>query len=273
MTDNTAVAVSSPAIRDEPQLAPRLGLWILTFVLAGSYGGIQLAVAVPVLLWLLATHQIQGRQDALDSPLMIWGALIGLGLAAIVTVSIGLIWPRLWQALAGMDSPSFAGWLAWSKPEWIPLWAIPPMTIPLLVGLALVIDRFVGSSTVNPQLKLFASPGLRMLASVTVTTAVPVAEELIFRGALFNALLPPKTKIVPGWQRNVVPVVVTSVVFAALHRLAGIESFAEIAQITVLSFYLSMLRAVTGSVKSSIVAHVTWNALGAIALSASSLIH
>lgn len=253
-----------------PNHPPRLGLWILAVVLGGSYMVIQLLVMVPVVAWLMATGQLRNRQDVLDSPTMILTALAAVAVAATVTIIVALVWPSLWQAISHTPGLSAADWLGWRPAQVIPLGTIALVTPLLVIGLSLAVDRIFHETGPNLQARLFASDLSRILASVIVTTVVPVAEELIFRGALFNALLSFREDLTP-WQRNLAPVLVTGVLFAAIHRFTGVDTLAGMVQITILSFYLSGLRAVTGSVKASMLAHFTWNLLGALALSASGM--
>ena len=73
-----------------------------------------------------------------------------------------------------------------------------------------------------------------------------------------------------GWRRHIVPFVLTTVLFGAVHLLAGFQAMGSIVLIFLLSAYLTALRAVTGSVKTSIVAHLVWNLTAAVGLAISS---
>ncbi len=87
-----------------------------------------------------------------------------------------------------------------------------------------------------------------MLAFITLVIIAPIAEEIIFRGYLFGRL----KKYAPVW----VAIVVTSVVFGALHGAwnLAIDTFA-------LSVVMSLLRQNTGSLWSSILLHMSKNGL------------
>lgn len=62
------------------------------------------------------------------------------------------------------------------------------------------------------------------------------------------------------------PFVIVSLLFGGAHLLAGFATLAAIVQIVLLSAYLTALRAVSGSVRPSLVAHMVWNMAGAVAL-------
>lgn len=99
----------------------------------------------------------------------------------------------------------------------------------------------IGFNNLNSQFEY-------ILAFVVLVVAVPVAEEILFRGFLFGKL----KKFVPVW----VAVLVTSVLFGALHGSwnVAIDTIA-------LSVVLCVLRQTTGSLWPSILLHMTKNGI------------
>ena len=87
---------------------------------------------------------------------------------------------------------------------------------------------------------------LPLLAVVT-----PVCEELVFRGFLFDRL----TRALGGVSA---PVILTSVVFAALHLPATLSQAGLLLGIAIV---LGLARALSGSVWPGIVMHGVWNAM------------
>ena len=87
-----------------------------------------------------------------------------------------------------------------------------------------------------------------LLAFFVLVVAVPVAEEVLFRGYLFGKL----KKFVPLWAA----ILVTSVVFGALHGNLNV-----IVDTIALSIVLCILRQVTGSIWPSILLHMTKNGI------------
>ena len=85
-----------------------------------------------------------------------------------------------------------------------------------------------------------------ILAFVVLVVAIPVAEEVLFRGFLFGKL----KRLVPVW----VAVIVTSVLFGVLHGSwnVAIDTIA-------LSVVLCVLRQITGSLWPSILLHMIKN--------------
>ncbi len=87
-----------------------------------------------------------------------------------------------------------------------------------------------------------------ILAFIVLVVAVPVAEEILFRGFLFGKL----KKIVPIW----VAILITSIVFATMHGAwnVAVDTFA-------LSIVLCILRQITDSIWPSILLHMTKNSI------------
>src|SRR5262249_39040784 len=140
---------------------------------------------------------------------------------------------------------------------------------PLVFLVSIAVSAVLGPSEVDAQLQLFTSPARQIFATLVVSTVVPIAEELIFRGGLYSALLPPSHFSTPKWTDHVLPVLVTSPMFSLVHLLGGFQTLPPFIAVGMLSLYLGLLRAFTGSVKASIVGHMTWNLIGAIFISLS----
>lgn len=87
-----------------------------------------------------------------------------------------------------------------------------------------------------------------ILAFIVLVVAVPVAEEILFRGFLFGKL----KKIVPIW----VAILMTSIVFATMHGAwnVAVDTFA-------LSIVLCILRQITDSIWPSILLHMAKNSI------------
>jgi membrane protease YdiL (CAAX protease family) len=126
----------------------------------------------------------------------------------------------------------------------------------VLVGVSLTTDI----AEIEIQAQMFSTLPLQITSFIVVSTVVPLAEEVIFRGALFNAVMRPSAT---GLRGLAVPVIVSSIAFAVLHVPSGFVMLGPILQITLLAFYLGVLRAATDSVIPSVVAHMTWNLVSA----------
>ncbi len=267
---NTLLPVAHVPSQSSPRPVPsRLGRWLLTIVLLLTYFSVQIIVAIPFVLYLMTTNPHALREPLDQVPLVVWATLIGAGIAGAATIAVAWVWPAAWRLLTHQAGLTKADWVAWSAPHHIPLWVVGLTTLPIVFAVNTVVQLALGPSDVTVQEMMFTSPARQVVASLVVSTVVPVAEELIFRGALYSALLSPRNKVDPRWFHHILPVMVTTPLFAAVHGLAGFESLPPFVAVGALALYLGLLRAATGSVKPSIVGHVVWNLSGAVALTLS----
>jgi membrane protease YdiL (CAAX protease family) len=260
------LTVASP---DEPS---RLGRWLFAVTLVISYLPMQIVFALPAVGYYLLSHPIRSTADLqtlLESDYVVWASLIAAALAALLTICVALVWPWVW-AIFTRRHISLREWLAWRKPERFPLWSVPLLTVPIVVLLGLV-AVLVGPAEVEVQLELFRTPALQIASTLVVSSIVPVAEEFIFRGALYSAILPREVPDREDWQRQILPFALTTLLFAAVHLLSGFQTWAAILQIALLSAFLTGLRMLTGSVKPGLLAHLLWNLTAAIGLIASTI--
>jgi membrane protease YdiL (CAAX protease family) len=266
---------------ESPELQPtpgKVGLWMLAGALFAAYLPMQLVVAmVGLIIWgivLGATGQtgmieqlMANPEAALESVGLLWLALVAAAIAAVITLIVAAVWPTLWRFFTTRRI-GLGQWVAWRPARRLPLWMVPVITLGVILLVGLVVGERFGPTEVDIQIQLFSTPGLQIVAAVVVSTIVPLAEELIFRGALYEAILPKNG----GWKRHIVPFVVTTVLFAGVHLLAGFQTVGSLVIIFLLSAYLTTLRTVTGSVQASVLGHLVWNATAAIGLLVASVV-
>ncbi len=258
--------IDEPALEDRPPAAAR---WLLFLLLAATLLLVQILVAIPVLLVLTASNRVSNQaqlETFITSEPGLLLVIIAAAVAGIGVVLAALVWSPVWNFFSESRKFRVSNWLAWYKPEHLRLWHIPLITIPLLLGLGLGVGVIFGDSVVEAQLQLFSTPLLQVISSFTVIFIAPISEEIVFRGGLYNALLRTSRGDEPPWLRHILPYLITSLAFAALHLSAGFERLGSIVLITVFSFYLTALRSYTGSIKTSFIAHLSWNALAALGL-------
>ena len=96
----------------------------------------------------------------------------------------------------------------------------------------------------------------RLIAFFTLVVAAPVAEELIFRGWLYDKIRTRLSLRVPEWAGVIISILIVSVLFGIVHMQwnVGVNVFA-------LSVILCLLREVTGSIYAGIFTHMIKNAV------------
>jgi membrane protease YdiL (CAAX protease family) len=252
---------------DSPHESPApsmLGRWLLVVILLSTHVLLQLALGLAYFWWMTSLSVTpMSIDELLVDPSFNWAALLAAGFAAVMTVFAALIWPVIWEKITASAVP-FAGWFSWRKPKFIPLWTVPVGTVVVMIFVGYGVSALVGPTEVEAQQGLFSTLGLALASSITVVTVVPLAEELVFRGALYNALLDIVSKERPVWLRHILPFVVSGALFAGAHLLTGFVNPGSIVSIILLSAFLTGLRALTGSLWPSLVAHIVWNGTAAI---------
>jgi uncharacterized protein len=162
-----------------------------------------------------------------------------LGIAGWFTVAVGLL-VFMWAAFAltffvlGIDPTSYA---------------------PSRDGLndvnssAGMVEKLMADLADEPFLFALAMPG--------VTIAVPIVEEIIFRGALFSALR-------HSWFGKTGAVVITAAVWALVHGMAAPWLFVFI--IFIMGLVLGWLLLRFGSLTVTIMCHAVWNLFSSLAI-------
>jgi membrane protease YdiL (CAAX protease family) len=266
--------VNPPAQVEPESRPPAWGRWLLAVTLFSTYLPLQIVVAIPPLIATLMSYGplntqadlTRALEQFMESEAILWITIGSASVAAVVTIAVAWAWPWVWHLFAPATRFSLVDWLGWGKPRWIKTWMIPLITLPFLLVVVIGISLTAGPGEVDVQMQLFSTPSLQIASAVVVSTIVPLAEELVFRGALYNALLRSPREGEPRWRRHIVPFLIVSLLFGGAHLLAGFATLAAIVQIVILSAYLTALRAVSGSIRPSLAAHMVWNMAGAAAL-------
>ena len=234
LTETTGEIITDPQPTTKPSPVAR---WLLTGILFFMYLPMQLVIAVPMVVIVI---MVEGpdilTKELVESEVFLWITLLAAGIAALLTITIAAVWSPLWKWFS--EKRITAGeWLAWRRPSRIPIWVVPLITLPVLFVVGIGVAVFVGPTEIEVQEQLFSTPALQTATLIVVSTIVPAAEELIFRGALYNALLRARRADSRRWERHLLPFTITCAAFASIHLLAGFETPGAIVQIFLLSVY------------------------------------
>ncbi|MEI6228953.1 MAG: type II CAAX endopeptidase family protein [Candidatus Saccharibacteria bacterium] len=140
-------------------------------------------------------------------------------------------------------------------PNWTEIWVTPAGFVVYLIISGLLmwlatsyLPGFDSSQVQETGFKNLNQNYEFVLAFLALVVAVPVAEEVLFRGYLFGKL----KKIVPVW----LAIAVTSLVFGVLHGNLNV-----IIDTVALSVVLCVLRQITGTIWPSILLHMLKNGI------------
>ena len=173
---------------------------------------------------------------------------------AVLVGSQGVAYAALFLILAKILDVNY-GAPFWQSLGWVPSrmssGAAIGTGILLAFGLALVGGLLRIPDVDSPMQKMLEAPYGAVILAVFGTTVAPVAEELAFRG-----FLQPLAVRTAG---TVAGILLTSVLFGLLHLEQNGDSWAHVGLITVAGIAFGVLRHLSGSLRTSILAHAAYN--------------
>lgn len=126
----------------------------------------------------------------------------------------------------------------------------------LLFLLALGVTSIYGERKTDLDILIESSIYTRLATAFVAVFTAPLAEELIYRGLLYRAL-----EKAAGMG---VAIAIVSLLFAGVHVFQYRNNIAVIIVITVLSFTLTVTRAITGKLLPAFIIHLVFNGIQSI---------
>ena len=128
----------------------------------------------------------------------------------------------------------------------------------ILLSVAWLVTKFWGGNKTQLDLLIESSMATRFVTAFVAVATAPLVEELIYRGVVYPAI--------EKAAGVAVAVVAVSLLFAGVHVFQYMNNIAVIVVITLLSFTLTIARAVTGKLMPSFVIHLVFNGIQSIIL-------
>jgi membrane protease YdiL (CAAX protease family) len=181
-----------------------------------------------------------------------------LGLPLLIAEFIGyvIVFLALWLLFARYGKPLFES-LAWVEQPFRPL-HLAVLGIALALA-AVILENVLNTPDVEtPFLKLLNDTPSRIGIAVFGVTLAPVIEELLFRGFL-QPVVVDSFGVLPG-------ILVTSVLFGALHLMQNAFIWQSGVLIMIVGFVLGVVRHVSGSTRASAITHIAYNALPSLSV-------
>ena len=216
---------------------------VVGIVAALIAGGITLVVRHPDL-----AEGVEPTFDAMDTSI---SAIAQFGCMAL------MIWLLVHRRGRGMRNDLGVRW-AWADAPWI----FAGIALPFAIGVTqlpitkLWEDGNRGKQQIGSDLQASAA-GWRMVLIITIVVVTPVIEEIVFRGIVLRAALR-RMHAAPA-------VIVSGLSFASLHLL-DFATFPSFPALFVLGTLSAVVAVRSGGVSRSILMHVGFNLVGAIAL-------
>ena len=146
------------------------------------------------------------------------------------------------------------GWPPNASPAMTTMLSI--VTAIVLFSLAFAITMLYGDRKTDLDLMIESSIYTRFATAFVAVVTAPLVEELIYRGLLYKAL--------EKAAGVAVAILVVSLLFAGVHVFQYRNNLAVIAVITLLSFTLTVARAVSGKVLPAFIIHLVFNGIQSV---------
>jgi len=126
----------------------------------------------------------------------------------------------------------------------------------ILFAVAVLITSLWGGAKTDIDLLIESSVPARFVLAFAAVATAPFVEELIYRGIVYTPLERAAGKVIS--------IIAVSLLFAGVHVIQYWNNIAVILVITILSFTLTITRAVTGKLLPAFIIHLVFNGIQSI---------
>ena len=218
-------------------------IWVWAFFTLA----IVILPSLGIIFWASLGHlKLSGSPEAiLNDPKVI---LVGVSSAFVVH---GLTLLLAWNVVTQFRRRSFAQAVGW---QWHPRFRWPHATVTVVIFLGTVfgLSQILPGGETEFDKILETSASVRIVVAMLAVVTAPLVEELVYRGMLYPAVA---AKYGQG-----VAVVSVALLFAVVHFQQYGGSKLILVSITLLSFLLTGVRALTGRLLPSYAIHLLYNA-------------
>lgn len=239
-------------------VASGFGVWVFSI---GALLGVQL---VAVIAWAFL-QQAAGRpvpfedqQEFLrwiESPPVVLVSVASSVVAHVLTLGL------CWAVVTSFGRRSVLEGLGWGWPGQSVVAKVLLVlgTTALMLAVFFVLERALPQSRETAFDRLLkTSQQVRVAIAFLAVFSAPIVEEVVYRGVLYSAL---RSKI-----GVVVAVLIVTMLFGAVHFLQYWGAWSSLIGVTLLSFVLTVIRAVTRSIKPCVAIHLLNNVVGALGI-------
>jgi membrane protease YdiL (CAAX protease family) len=244
------VPMESPWLSSWRDVGISIGVWIASVVMLLI---VPLIYTLPYLIWRIAKFGPPNPEALASDKLLIFYSVIGILPTHLLTFVI------VWLLITyGGRRPFWKNidfdWPSGSSP--IVVTMVSALVATLLFLLALGITSLYGARKTDLDLLIESSIYTRIATAFVAVATAPLVEEVIYRGLLYKTL-----EKAAGMG---VAIAIVSLLFAGVHVFQYRNNLAVILVITVLSFTLTVARAVTGKLLPSFIIHLVFNGIQSV---------
>ena len=227
-----------------------VGVWVSSVFLLLM---VPTVVALPYLIYRIVAFGPPTPQALASDKMLIFYSILGVLPAHLLTLGI------IWMIVTEAGRRPFWTTIGFEWPENMgALFSILLSVIVGLVlfGLALGVTYLYGERKTDLDIIIESSLYTRITTAFVAVATAPLVEELIYRGVLYRAL--------EKAAGTGITIAIVALLFAGVHVFQYRNNIAVITVITLLSFTLTVVRAITGKVLPGFIIHLVFNGIQSV---------
>ena len=231
-------------------VAKAIGLWVVSVFLLVL---VPLVAIVPYVVYKLATvgPAVLTPEALTADKWLIFYSVVGILPTHLITLAF------TWFMVTEGGRRSFAKAIGWEWPGRPAKVTLISVLIALgLYGIAWGVTTILGGSKTELDLLIESSMYTRVATALVAVATAPLIEEVIYRGVIYPAV---EKVMGVGFA-----IAVVSLLFAGVHVWQYRHNLGVILVITVLSFTLTVARAVSGKLLPSFIIHLVFNGIQSV---------
>lgn len=227
-------------------------LWIISVLFLLF---IPVIVALPYMIYKLATAGAPSAEALASDKTLLFLSVLGIVPTHLLTLFVAWLFVTEWRRRPFWKTIGFE-WPEGTNKKLATLLYVG-LAVALL-GLAYLATTLYGGEKTQLDLLIESSLPTRFATAFVAFATAPLVEEVIYRGVLY-----PAVEKAAGMG---VAIGVVSLLFAGVHVVQYYNNISVIIAITVLSFTLTISRAVTGKMLPAFIIHLVFNGVQSVFL-------
>ena len=227
-----------------------IGLWVVSVLLLVF---IPVVAALPYIIYKVSTvgSSVITPEALASNKWVIFYSVAGILPTHLITLAFA------WFLVTEGGKRSFWKAVGWEWPGRPKRVILISVLIALgLYALAWGVTSLYGGNKTDLDRLIESSMYTRVVTALVAVATAPLIEELIYRGVLY-----PAVEKITG---TVFAIILVSMLFAGVHVVQYRDNIAVILVITILSFTLTIARAVTGKVLPAFIIHLVFNGIQSV---------
>jgi membrane protease YdiL (CAAX protease family) len=227
-----------------------IGIWLFSYMSQLMVFGIWFVIQLQLGGASLLTKE--ELEEWFKTPQVIFASIISTAVAHVITLIF------CWAIVTGFGKRPFLSSLGWDwggfsrSGRFFLVFGVVAAIYVVNIGLVQVLPE---SETTRFSELLKSSNSVRVVVALMAVVTAPIVEEVVYRGMLYSPL---KSRL--GMSTSVM---IVTILFVLVHFHQYEGAWASLAGLSILSFVLTLIRAVTRSILPCVAIHTVFNLVGA----------